>query len=69
MRPGVGVPLEKIEAHFTKRCAHVVTVPWDEMLEKGAQTAVEQLRRPTREALQRVAAAVADNFVQVRGNR
>ncbi|KAE8763521.1 MinD/ParA family ATP-binding protein [Georgenia thermotolerans] len=69
VRPGVGVPLEKIEAHFTKRCAHVLSVPWDEMLEKGAQTAVEQLRRPTREALHRVAAAVADNFVEVRGNR
>ncbi|WP_221934996.1 MinD/ParA family ATP-binding protein, partial [Georgenia yuyongxinii] len=69
VRRGVGVPLDKVEAHFTKRCAHVATVPWDEALEKGAQTDVAQLRRQTRYALQQVAAAVAGNFVEARGNR
>ncbi|MFH5824776.1 AAA family ATPase [Georgenia sp. AZ-5] len=69
VRRGVGVPLDKIEAHFTKRCAHVCTVPWDEALEQGAQTDVRGLHKATQEALRQVAAAVADNFVRVRGNR
>jgi putative peptide zinc metalloprotease protein len=48
--------------HFEKRCARVVTVPWDAHLVAGAQTDLTSLNRRTRDALVEVAAAVADNF-------
>ncbi|WP_127131029.1 MinD/ParA family protein [Georgenia sp. SYP-B2076] len=69
VRPGVGAPLEQIEDHFTRRCAHVGKLPWDQALEKGAQTDLAGLGRRTRDALNEVAAAVADSFIEVRGLR
>lgn len=62
VRKGVGVPLEPMVKHFARRCARVVTVPWDPALESGAQTRLSMLRRETRESLVEMAAAVADNF-------
>ena len=53
------VPMRR---HFEKRCARVVTVPWDDALEPGALTDMSALHRRTRDALVDVAAAVADNF-------
>ena len=59
---GVGVPLEPMIKHFTRRCARVVTVPWDPALESGAQTTLSSLRPRTRDSLVEMAAAVADVF-------
>jgi putative peptide zinc metalloprotease protein len=55
-------PPEPMRRHFEKRCARVVTVPWDDALEPGALTDMSSLHRRTREALVDIAAAVADNF-------
>ena len=57
-------PPDLMRRHFEKRCAAVVTVPWDDCLEQGALTDLSSLRRRTRESLVDIAAAVADNFVQ-----
>ncbi|HEX5535257.1 MAG TPA: AAA family ATPase [Actinomycetales bacterium] len=62
VRPGLGVSLDVVEDHFTRRCAHVLQVPWDKALETGGQTDMARLRHATRHALTEVAAAVADNF-------
>jgi putative peptide zinc metalloprotease protein len=59
---GPTVPMRR---HFEKRCARVVTVPWDPELEAGAQTAMSSLRGRTRDSLVEVAAAVADNFQEI----
>ncbi len=55
-------PPEPMRRHFEKRCARVVTVPWDDALEPGALTDMSSLHRRTRDALVDIAAAVADNF-------
>jgi hypothetical protein len=39
-----------------------VRVPWDPHLEAGAESTLDQLREPTRNAYLRLAAAVADGF-------
>jgi putative peptide zinc metalloprotease protein len=54
--------LDRVERHFAARCAATVRIPWDRTLEAGAQTALEDLKAPTRDAYLRLAAAVADNF-------
>lgn len=58
-----GEPPARMIRHFEKRCARVVTVPWDASLEPGALTDMSSLHRRTRESLVDIAAAVADNFV------
>jgi putative peptide zinc metalloprotease protein len=58
-------PPDLMRRHFEKRCHRVVTVPWDDALEQGALTDMSSLRRATRESLVDIAAAVADNFVQM----
>ncbi|HEU5038875.1 MAG TPA: MinD/ParA family protein [Nocardioides sp.] len=58
-------PPDLMRRHFEKRCGRVVTVPWDDALEQGALTDMSSLRRKTRESLVDIAAAVADNFVQM----
>jgi putative peptide zinc metalloprotease protein len=62
VRRSGGIPLERIEDHFAKRCATVISVPWDRTLEAGGQTALSALHQRTRDALIEVAAAVADHF-------
>jgi putative peptide zinc metalloprotease protein len=62
VRRGLGAPLEPMVNHFTRRCARVVTVPWDPSLETGAQTVISGLREDTRDSLVEMAAAVSDNF-------
>ena len=57
-------PPDLMRRHFEKRCAAVVTVPWDGTLEQGALTDLSSLHRRTRESLIDIAAAVADNFVK-----
>ncbi|MDT4935649.1 MAG: putative peptide zinc metalloprotease protein, partial [Pseudonocardiales bacterium] len=56
------VPIDPVDDHFARRCAHVVSVPWDRALEAGARTSLTALAPATRSALTEVAAAVADNF-------
>lgn len=56
-------PPDLMRRHFEKRCAAVVTVPWDDCLEQGALTDLSSLHRRTRDSLVDIAAAVADNFV------
>ncbi len=76
-RRSVGVPVERIDDHFARRCAKVITVPWDRSLEAGAQTSLSSLQPQTREAFIELAAAVADQFAaqdrtrdtDTRGNR
>lgn len=58
-------PPDLMRRHFEKRCEHVVTVPWDDALEQGALTDMSSLHRRTRDSLVDIAAAVADNFVQM----
>ena len=58
-------PPDLMRRHFEKRCEHVVTVPWDDALEQGALTDMSSLDRKTRESLVDIAAAVADNFLQM----
>ena len=60
-----GAPPDLMRRHFEKRCQRVVTVPWDDALEQGALTDMTSLRRATRDSLVDIAAAVADNFVQM----
>jgi putative peptide zinc metalloprotease protein len=62
-------PPDLMRRHFEKRCEHVVTVPWDDALEQGALTDMSSLHRRTRESLVDIAAAVADNFLQMGGRR
>ncbi|KQW52466.1 hypothetical protein ASC77_24070 [Nocardioides sp. Root1257] len=58
-------PPDLMRRHFEKRCAHVVTVPWDGALEQGAVTDMSSLHRKTRDSLVGIAAAVADNFARM----
>jgi putative peptide zinc metalloprotease protein len=67
VRRGVGMPLDQVRAHFEQRCATVLEVPWDRALEQGGQSELSRLAPATRDALLELAAAVADNFGEVRG--
>jgi putative peptide zinc metalloprotease protein len=57
-----GVPVERVEDHFARRCAQVISIPWDRAFETGARTSLSALAPPTRQALTELAAAVADQF-------
>jgi putative peptide zinc metalloprotease protein len=62
VRRHAGVPIERVEDHFARRCARVVTIPWDHAFETGARTSLGALAPATRQALTELAAAVADQF-------
>lgn len=62
VRRSGGVALERIQDHFAKRCATVISVPWDRTLEAGGQTVLSTLHQGTRDAFTELAAAVADHF-------
>jgi len=62
VRPRSQVELDRVVEHFSQRCREVVRVPWDPHLEAGAESALDALREPTRNAYLRLAAAVADGF-------
>jgi putative peptide zinc metalloprotease protein len=64
VRPRGGVPIERVEDHFARRCAQVVTIPWDRAFETGARTSLSSLAPATRQALTELAAAVADQFTR-----
>jgi putative peptide zinc metalloprotease protein len=56
------VSLDRIADHFERRCARVVSVPYDPALEAGGQTVLGDLRPATVAAIAEVAASVADHF-------
>jgi putative peptide zinc metalloprotease protein len=56
------VELDRVEEHFSRRCAAVVRIPWDPMLAAGAATALDELRPATQLQYLELAAAVADGF-------
>jgi putative peptide zinc metalloprotease protein len=57
-----GVPVERVEDHFARRCSQVISIPWDRAFETGARTSLSALADTTRQALTELAAAVADQF-------
>jgi MinD-like ATPase involved in chromosome partitioning or flagellar assembly len=63
VRPRTGkVDMNKVVDHFSRRCRAVRLVPYDPHLEDGAEISLDQLRRPTRDALTELADVVADGF-------
>ncbi len=58
------VEVQRMEHHFEKRVADIVRVPWDQHLEAGAETAIDELRTTTRAAYLSLAAAVAEKFTE-----
>jgi len=63
VRPRTGkIDMNKVVDHFSRRCRAVRLIPFDPHLDEGAEIGLEQLRRPTREALTELAAVVADGF-------
>jgi MinD-like ATPase involved in chromosome partitioning or flagellar assembly len=56
------VDLDKLEAHFGARTRVVCRIPFDPHLEEGAEIELDRLHEPTRLALLRLAASVADAF-------
>jgi putative peptide zinc metalloprotease protein len=56
------VDLDLIEKHFAARCAGTVRIPWDPVLEAGAQTELDDLRPATRDAYLELAETVAAQF-------
>jgi putative peptide zinc metalloprotease protein len=56
------VELDLIEQHFAARCAGTVRIPWDPVLEAGAETDLDDLRPGTRDAYLKLAEIVAAGF-------
>jgi putative peptide zinc metalloprotease protein len=62
VRRGGLVELDRIEEHFQRRCREVTHIPWDAVLQAGAETALAELRPATQRAYLDLAAVVADGF-------
>ncbi len=62
VRPKTQVELDRVEEHFGQRCRATVRIPWDPHLEAGAESSLERLKPPARNAYLELAAAVADGF-------
>jgi putative peptide zinc metalloprotease protein len=56
------IDIDRVANHFEARCAAVVRIPWDPVLDAGAQARLDQIRPATRRAYLTLAAAVADGF-------
>jgi putative peptide zinc metalloprotease protein len=56
------IEMDRMEAHFSARCAGVVRIPWDPALAAGGQTGFTELRHPTRVAFLDMAAMIAEGF-------
>jgi putative peptide zinc metalloprotease protein len=54
--------LDRVEELFAERVSAVVRIPWDPVLEAGAEASIEDIRRSTRQAYLELAAAVAGGF-------
>jgi putative peptide zinc metalloprotease protein len=64
VRPKSQLELDRVEDHFGRRCRAVIRVPWDPHLEAGAESSLERLKPPARNAYLELAAAVADGFTE-----
>ena len=62
VRPKGMVDLDKVERHFQARCRGVVRIPWDRILEAGAEAGLDDMRASTRDAYLELAAMVAGGF-------
>jgi putative peptide zinc metalloprotease protein len=62
VRPKGMVDLDKIEQHFQSRCRAVVRIPWDDVLQAGAEAALTDLSHSTRAAYLELSAKVATGF-------
>ena len=62
VRPKGMVDLDKVERHFQARCRAVVRVPWDAVLEAGAEAALSDLHAATRASYLELSAKVAQGF-------
>jgi putative peptide zinc metalloprotease protein len=62
VRPRSQLDLDRVEQLFAERVAAVVRIPWDPVLEAGAEASIEDLAHATRQAYLELAAAVADGF-------
>lgn len=62
VRPKSQLDLDRVEELFAGRVAAVVRIPWDALLEAGAEASIDELAPPTRQAYLELAAAVADGF-------
>ena len=62
------VDVDKLQAHFARRCRAVVRIPYDRHLETGAEIVLDELAPATRSAYVKLAAAVADGFQAPTGN-
>jgi putative peptide zinc metalloprotease protein len=56
------VRLDRVEDHFSRRCAGVVRVPWDPTLQAGGHSRLGDLRPATQRAYLQLAALVAGDF-------
>jgi len=54
--------LAQVEAHFRRRCASVLRIPWDPILASTAEVSLTDLRPATQEAYLELAAAVGAGF-------
>jgi putative peptide zinc metalloprotease protein len=63
------VEVQQVEEHFAERCAATVRIPFDPHLEAGAESRLDELRSPTREAYLQLAAHVADGFSSTRSSQ
>jgi putative peptide zinc metalloprotease protein len=62
VRPDSQLDLDRVQQLFAQRVAAVVRIPWDAVLETGAEASIEDLAPATRQAYLQLAAAVADGF-------
>lgn len=62
VRPRSQLELDRVVEHFASRCRAVVRIPWDAHLDAGAESTLDRLQQPTRNAYLQLAAAVADGF-------
>src|SRR4051812_5736733 len=62
VRPKSQLDLDRVEELFAERVAAVVRIPWDPVLEAGAEASIEELAPATRQAYLELAAAVADGL-------
>ena len=70
VRPSSGkVDVSKLAQHFEARCRAVVKIPFDAHLEEGAEVDLDRIAEPTRLAMLRLAALVADDFPYAMGRQ
>ena len=62
VRAASRLDLDRVEGLFAGRVAAVVRIPWDPILEAGAEAPIEDLKPETQQAYLELAAAVADGY-------